>query len=91
MQCGYNYREIYLLFKKYSQKIKYFEKMKSGGAGITTGGSGGSSFAGTPSTSISSSSTSAVNMSMSGLSATGISSMPGIFGMSGSSVIDVSL
>lgn len=71
--------------------FKYFEKMKSGGAGITTGGSGGSSFAGTPSTSISSSSTSAVNMSMSGLSATGISSMPGIFGMSGSSVIDVSL
>lgn len=71
--------------------FKYFEKMKSGGAGITTGGSGGSSFASTPSTSISSSSTSAVNMSMSGLSATGISSMPGIFGMSGSSVIDVSL
>ena len=23
MQCGYNYKEIYLLFKKYAKKIKY--------------------------------------------------------------------
>ena len=25
MQCGYNYKEIYLLFKKYAKKIKYVD------------------------------------------------------------------
>ena len=25
MQCGYNYKEIYILFKKYSKKIKYVD------------------------------------------------------------------
>lgn len=25
MQCGYNYKDIYLLFKKYSKKIKYID------------------------------------------------------------------